>query len=58
MVLLEWRWQHDLGAGVSRLLASATTSAMDDPSGSDFEPGVEQNWAQFFVSENQTKLTH
>jgi hypothetical protein len=25
--------------------------AVDDLSGTDFEPGVAQNWAQFFVSE-------
>jgi hypothetical protein len=29
----------------------AKRRAVDDLSGTDFEPGVAQNWAQFFVSE-------
>jgi hypothetical protein len=30
----------------------AKRRAVDDLSGTDFEPGVAQNWAQFFVREN------
>jgi len=29
----------------------AKRRAVDDLSGTDFEPGVAQNWAQFFISE-------
>jgi len=35
----------------SHIRMEAKRHAMDDLSGSDFEPGVAQNWAQFFVSE-------
>jgi Phage integrase family len=35
----------------SHIRMEAKHRAVDDPSGTDFEPGVAQNWAQFFVSE-------
>ena len=39
-------------------LMEAKRKAVDSLSGADFEPGVAQNWAQFFVSEksNETNL--
>jgi integrase len=36
----------------SHIRMEAKRRAVDDLSGTDFEPGVAQNWAQFFVSEN------
>ena len=38
------RWSDCIRMEAKRL-------AVDDLSGTDFEPGVAQNWAQFFVSE-------
>jgi integrase len=35
----------------SHIRMEAKRKAVDDLSGTDFEPGVAQNWAQFFVSE-------
>jgi len=35
----------------SHIRMEAKRRAVDDLSGTDFEPGVAQNWAQFFVSE-------
>jgi integrase len=35
----------------SHIRMDAKRRAVDDLSGTDFEPGVAQNWAQFFVSE-------
>ena len=35
----------------SHIRMEAKRLAVDDLSGTDFEPGVAQNWAQFFVSE-------
>ena len=35
----------------SHIRTEAKRKAVDTLSGSDFEPGVAQNWAQFFVSE-------
>jgi hypothetical protein len=34
----------------SHIRMEAKRRAVDDLSGADFEPGVAQNWAQFFVS--------
>ena len=36
----------------SHIRMEAKRKAVDTLSGTDFEPGVAQNWAQFFVSEN------
>jgi hypothetical protein len=36
----------------SHIRMAAKRRAVDDLSGTDFEPGVAQNWAQFFVSED------
>ena len=36
----------------SHIRMEAKRRAVDDLSGTDFEPGVAQNWAQFFVSNN------
>ncbi len=35
----------------SHIRMEAKRQAVDTLSGADFEPGVAQNWAQFFVSE-------
>ena len=35
----------------SHIRMEAKRRAVDDLSGTDFAPGVAQNWAQFFVSE-------
>jgi hypothetical protein len=35
----------------SHIRMEAKRRAVDDLRGTDFEPGVAQNWAQFFVSE-------
>jgi len=35
----------------SHIRMEAKRKAVDTLSGTDFEPGVAQNWAQFFVSE-------
>ena len=35
----------------SHIRMEAKRRAVDDLSGTDFEPGVAQNWAQFFISE-------
>ena len=37
----------------SHIRMEAKRRAVDDLSGTDFEPGVAQNWAQFFVSEKE-----
>jgi hypothetical protein len=45
---------HVSRAMMERYLRTGTEAkrrAVDDLSGIDFEPGVAQNWAQFFVSE-------
>ena len=36
----------------SHIRMEAKRNAVNTLSGTDFEPGVAQNWAQFFVSEN------
>jgi hypothetical protein len=35
----------------SHIRMEAKRHAVDTLSGADFEPGVAQNWAQFFISE-------
>ena len=35
----------------SHIRMEAKRRAVDDLSGTNFDPGVAQNWAQFFVSE-------
>ena len=35
----------------SHIRMEAKRRAVDDLSGTDFEPGVAQNWAQYFISE-------
>jgi integrase len=39
----------------SHIRMEAKRKAVDTLSGTDFEPGVAQNWAQFFVSENSNE---
>jgi hypothetical protein len=39
----------------SHIRMEAKRRAVDDLSGTDFAPGVAQNWAQFFVSEKSDK---
>jgi hypothetical protein len=36
----------------SHIRMEAKRRAVDTLSGTDFEPGVAQNWAQFFIPEN------
>jgi integrase len=40
----------------SHIRMEAKRRAVDDLSGKDFEPGVAQNWAQFFVSEKSEEV--
>ena len=39
----------------SHIRMEAKRRAVDNLSGTDFEPGVAQNWAQFFVSEKENE---